>query len=76
MQRHDGSGARRAMELALAQAGIKASDVQHRARREIEKASDATAAYVEQQPLKSVVIAAGIGAAAAALIMLLNERRR
>ena len=54
----------------------KASDVQHRARREIEKASDATAAYVEQQPLKSVVIAAGIGAAAAALIMLLNDRRR
>lgn len=54
----------------------KASDVQDRARREIERASDATAAYVEQQPLKSVVIAAGIGAAAAALIMLLSDRKR
>ena len=49
----------------------KAVDMQHRAKREFERASDATAHYVEEQPLKSVAIAAGIGAAVTAITLLL-----
>ena len=54
----------------------KAVDMQHRARKELERASDATAQYVEEQPLKSVAIAAGVGAAVAALLMLLRDQNR
>ncbi len=54
----------------------KAVDMQHRARREIERASDATAHYVEEQPLKSVAIPAGIGAAVAAALLLLRDHNR
>lgn len=54
----------------------KAVDMQHRARKELERASDATAHYVEEQPLKSVAIAAGVGAAVAALLMLLRDQNR
>ena len=50
--------------------------MQHRARKELERASDATAHYVEEQPLKSVAIAAGVGAAVAALLMLLRDQNR
>lgn len=53
----------------------KAVDLQHCARRGIERAGDATVHYVEEQPLKSVAIAAGIGAALAAALMLLRDRR-
>jgi len=55
----------------------KALDTQTHIRRGIERASDATAHYVEEQPIKSVAIAAGIGAAvAAALVMLLRRDDR
>lgn len=54
----------------------KAIDMQHRAKEGIHRAGNATAHYVEEQPLKSVAIAAGVGAAAMAVLMLLSGRRR
>ena len=50
----------------------KAVDMQNRAKEEFHRASDATAHYVEEQPLKSVAIAAGIGAALAAVLMVVS----
>lgn len=54
----------------------KAVDLQHSAKRSIERASDATVHYVEEQPLKAVAIAAGIGAAVAAALLLLRDQNR
>ena len=65
----------RAQELA--RNGLdKASDTLDRSKRGLRRAGDATSAYVEDQPLKSIAIAAGVGAATAALIMLLRNRDR
>lgn len=52
----------------------KALDTQTQIKRGIERAGDATAHYVEEQPIKSVAIAAGIGAAVAAALVLLLRR--
>ena len=54
----------------------KACDFLDCSKRGVRRAGDATSAYVEDQPLKSIAIAAGVGAATAALIMLLRNRDR
>ncbi len=52
----------------------KAHDAKDYARRRLQDAGDATCSYVEEQPLKSIAIAAGVGAVTAALLMLLRGR--
>ena len=60
-----------------ARVGIdKASDARDYAKRSLQNAGDATSSYVEEQPLKSIAIAAGVGAATAALLMMLRGRDR
>lgn len=45
-----------------------ASDVQHRLEKEVRKVSTAAEHYIQEAPFKSVLIAAGTGAAAATLL--------
>ena len=45
-----------------------ASDMQHRLEKQAQKANTAAAHYIQHAPFKSVLIAAGVGATAAALM--------
>lgn len=54
----------------------KAAETRDRAKRGLQNAGDATSHYVADQPLKSIAIAAGVGAATAALLMMLRGRDR
>jgi ElaB/YqjD/DUF883 family membrane-anchored ribosome-binding protein len=45
-----------------------ASDLQHRLEKQTEQARTAAAHYIQESPFKSVMIAAGVGASAAALL--------
>ena len=45
-----------------------ASDVQHRLEKEAKKVSATAEHYIQDEPFKSVLIAAGVGATAAALL--------
>ncbi len=59
---------------ALAQRGMDAvRDGTHQVRERALRASDATAAYIQHDPLKSVLIAAATGAALMALIGLMTR---
>jgi ElaB/YqjD/DUF883 family membrane-anchored ribosome-binding protein len=54
-----------------------ASDMQHRLEKEAKKASATAEHYIQDEPFKSVMIAAGVGAAAAALVsMWIGSRAR
>jgi ElaB/YqjD/DUF883 family membrane-anchored ribosome-binding protein len=54
-----------------------ASDMQHRFEKEAKKASATAEHYIQDEPFKSVMIAAGVGAAAAALVsMWIGSRAR
>lgn len=51
------------------------ADTSERARRQFNQAADATNQYVQEQPAKSLFIAAAAGAAAAVLVMLARGGR-
>ena len=57
---------------SLERARKVASDVRHQA----ERTSDSTVAYIRDEPVKSVLIAAAAGAAIAALVGMLTRSRR
>lgn len=63
----------RAQDLACRSIGYCA-DRTARAQRHLERASNATAQYIQDQPGKSMLMAAAAGAAVATLIMLLTNR--
>ena len=52
----------------------KAGETRDRAKRQVQHAADVTSHYVEEQPLKSVAIAAGVGALTAAVLLMLRGR--
>ncbi len=66
--------AARAQELASRSIDYFA-DAGAKARRQVQDAADATSKYVTEQPGKSIVIAAGVGALTASLILWASRRR-
>ena len=52
-----------------------ASEARHRAQQSLNQASAATSRYVAEQPLRSVLIAAAVGAGVALLIAASRDRR-
>ena len=60
----------------LARHGIDlAVDAKERAQKQFNRAAGATTQYVSQQPLRSVLIAAGVGAAVALMVAALSSNR-
>ena len=60
---------------ALAKRGVDAMrDGSQQLREQALRASDSTAAYVKEEPFKSILIAAGVGAGLMALIGLMVSR--
>lgn len=61
----------------LARQGIDmAVDAKERAQKQFNRAAGATTHYVSEQPLRSVLIAAGVGAAVALMVAALRNNRR
>lgn len=61
---------------ALASRSIDyAADASARARRQLQEAAEATSKYVAEQPGKSILIAAGVGALTASLVLMASRRR-
>ena len=54
----------------------KAGETRDRAKRQVQHAADVTSHYVEEQPLRSVAIAAGVDALTAAVLLMLRGRDR
>ncbi len=52
-----------------------ASEASQKAQRSLSRYADVTTRYVAQQPMRSVLIAAGVGAAVALLVAALRQRR-
>ena len=53
-----------------------ASEARDRAEQSFRRAADVTTRYVSEQPVRSILIAAGVGAAVALLVSASRERRR
>jgi ElaB/YqjD/DUF883 family membrane-anchored ribosome-binding protein len=71
------------LQRALAEAGELAREGIHKAQRasqalrdQCSQAGDRTVGYIREEPVKSVLIAAAVGAGVAALIGWLGSRRR
>ena len=60
--------ARQGMDMAV--------DAKERAQKQFNRAAGATTHYVSEQPLRSVLIAAGVGAAVALMVAALRNNRR
>ena len=67
--------ASRAQKLAR-QSLDMASEARERAQQSLTRAADATTRYVSEQPLRSVLIAAAVGASVALLIAATRDRSR
>lgn len=67
--------ASRAQKLAR-QSLDMASEAKERAQQSLTRAADATTRYVSEQPLRSVLIAAAVGASVALLIAVARDRNR
>jgi ElaB/YqjD/DUF883 family membrane-anchored ribosome-binding protein len=79
MRTHVASTAPNGILGAVPAAAASASELMHRAsdvvRQEAHALSEQTGRYIRDEPMKSLVIAAGIGAAVAGLIALLAMSR-
>ena len=61
----------------LARQGIDmAAEAKERAQKQLSRAAGATTQYVSEQPLRSVLIAAGVGAAVALMVAALRSNSR
>ena len=66
--------ATKAQELAR-QSLDMASEASHKAQQSLSRYADVTTRYVAQQPMRSVLIAAAVGAAVALLVAATRQRR-